>query len=83
MPKITLENTQKCMITLHVAGDAVRSVSIPGARPDADQKLVNGVAEVDAEIVAAARKSSSVVKHYFTEGWLREVKSSAPEPKAA
>lgn len=83
MAKMVLENTRPHMISLHAAGDQVKTVSIPGARPDEEQKMVNGRAEVDGEIVAQARKNSKVVKAYFDDGWLREVKSSPAETKAA
>jgi hypothetical protein len=83
MAKIILENNQKCTLHLNVPGATVKSVTIPGTRPGEDMKMVNGSAEVDAELVAEARKSSAVVRQYFAEGWLREVKTKAPEPKAA
>jgi hypothetical protein len=84
MAKITLENTTKHMIVLNIPGDPVIHVSIPGARPDAEQKLVNGVVEVDGDLVAQARKLSGVADNYFTEGHLREVRGGKKaEPKAA
>jgi hypothetical protein len=82
MAKTQLENTREHDITLHlVSKDQVASVTIPAARqnPDDRSKTINGTAEADAELVAATRKNHPVVKHYFSEGWLREVKSAAPE----
>ena len=76
--KITLENTRKHDINLCVATkEDIKRVSIPAARAEGpQQKLVNGRAECDGDLVAQARKNSKVVQHYFSEGWLKEVKES-------
>jgi hypothetical protein len=79
MAKIVLENTTKHMIILHLAGSPIKSVSIPGARPDAEQNLVNGRAEVDDDFIEAARKASKVVRGYFSAGSLRVVKGATVE----
>lgn len=82
MAKIILENTREHDITINAAGeDGVVQVTVPGARQDPNDKneLVNGRAEADDSVVAAAKKHP-VVAHYFDEGWLRVAKQPAKEP---
>lgn len=83
MAKIVLENTRPHLISLHVAGEdkQIQTVSVPGARPNADQVMVNGSAVVDGDLVEIAREQSAVVEHYFREGWLREIKGGGPASK--
>ena len=83
MAKIILENTREHDITLNVTGESgeLVQVTVPAARqsPNDKNELVNGRAEADDSVVAAAKKNA-VVAHYFDEGWLRIAKQPAKEP---
>jgi hypothetical protein len=86
MTKIVLENTRTHDLTICVPTEnkGILHARVPGARPHGDdQKLVNGRAEVDAEIVELGRANSKIVEHYFAEGWLKEVGSVGRKSKAA
>lgn len=81
MAKIIIQNTREHDITLNLVTDKneIVSTTIPGARQDPEDrtKFDFGEAEVESELIAAARKKSPVVNHYFDEGWLREKKAPA------
>lgn len=75
-----LENTREHDITISamIKGVVVRA-TVPGARqnPENRNELINGVAEVDGELIGQAKKDSPVVAHYFGEGWLRTATKKA------
>lgn len=83
--KMVIENNQKMDLHLNVATKTeVQRVTIPHAYPDKETKaMVNGRAEVDGDIVIEARKASKIVQSYFSNGWLRIVKTDKEEAKAA
>lgn len=75
-----LENTREHDITISaVLKGVVTQATVPGARqnPDNRNELIHGVAEVDDALIAAAKKDSPVVAHYFEEGWLRPATKKA------
>jgi hypothetical protein len=85
MAKIILQNTRTHDITIHLAGPGganqaaaatglISSVKIPAAKqnPEDREKIVFGKAEADGDLIAAARRKSPVVEHYFAQGWLTE-----------
>lgn len=85
MAKILVENTTDHDIVLRISsGKEVQPVTIPARTKDAvdEKKIINGRESVDSEFLEKAKKYP-VVQHYFDQGFLRELKSSKSESKAA
>lgn len=86
MAKIILENTREHDITLNVTAESgeLAQVTVPAARqsPTDKNEIINGQAEADDSVVAAAKKNP-VVAHYFGEGWLRVAKQPAKQAQDA
>lgn len=85
MAKVQVENLREHDITVHATNDdgVVGQVTVPAAKqnPDDRSELVPGVAEMDSAMLAAARRDSPVVRHYFEEGWLRQVAKTTAKTK--
>lgn len=80
MAKVLLENTREHDLTISVSvKGVVTHATIPGARqnPNNRNELINGVGEVDSEVIDAAKKSSPVVAGWFDDGALRQATKKA------
>ena len=80
MAKVLLENTREHDLTISTSvKGVVTHATIPGARqnPNNRNELVNGIAEVDSELIDAAKKASPVVAGWFEDGALKQATKKA------
>jgi hypothetical protein len=80
LAQVKIKNTREHEIHLNLPHRA--PTIIPAAKPSEldPSKIVHGQALVDSEVLDLLA-DNPVIKHYFDEGWLVEVKPPQPKSK--